>query len=50
MKKNDVYLICLSIIISSIIIGMFIRSGFEAIGQYLDNGLRLINQTLPQLK
>ena len=46
-EKNRTYFICASIIISSIILGLFIYNGiyngFDVLGQYINDGLRVIN-------
>lgn len=50
MQKKDVYLICVTMIICSIIIGLivgnFILHGLEVIAQIISNGLFTINQSL----
>ena len=50
MKKKDIYLICVTMIICSIIIGLivgnFILHGLEVIAQIISNGLFTINQSL----
>ena len=50
MRKKDIYLICVTMIICSIIIGWivgsFIFHGLEVIAQIISNGLFTINQSL----
>ncbi len=50
MQKRDIYLICVTMIICSIIIGWivgsFIFHGLEVIAQIISNGLFTINQSL----
>ena len=45
-EKNRTYFICASIIISSIILGLFIYNGiyngFDVLGQFTNDGLRVI--------
>ncbi|CEY34751.1 Uncharacterised protein [Streptococcus pneumoniae] len=45
-EKNRTYFICASIIISSIILGLFIYKGiydgFDVLGQFTNDGLRVI--------
>ena len=52
-EKNRTYFICASIIISSIILGLFIYNGiyngFDVLGQYINDGLRVINSNLPNV-
>lgn len=52
MKKKDVYLICVTMIICSIIIGLivgnFILHGLEDIANIINYGLLIINQTINQ--
>ena len=43
-KKSRTYFICASIIISSIILGLLIYNGLDVLGQYINDGLRLINK------
>ena len=46
-EKNRTYFICASIIISSIILGLFIYKGiydgFDVLGQFINDGLRVIS-------
>ena len=46
-EKKRTYFICASIIISSIILGLFIYkgiyNGFDVLGQYINDGLRVIS-------
>ncbi|WP_165847479.1 hypothetical protein [Streptococcus sp. LQJ-218] len=50
MKKKDVYLICLTMIICSVIIGLiigsFILHGLEDIAAIINHGLLTINQSI----
>ena len=50
MEKKDIYLICITMIICSIILGLIIGSfifhGLEVIAQIISNGLFTINQSL----
>ena len=52
-EKKHTYFICASIIISSIILGLFIYNGiyngFDVLGQYINDGLRVINSNLPNI-
>ena len=52
-EKNRTYFICASIIISSIILGLFIYNGiyngFDVLGQYINDVLRVINSNLPNV-
>ena len=48
-EKNRTYFICASIIISSIILGLFICNGFDVLDQYINDGLRVINSNLPDV-
>lgn len=52
-EKNRTYFICASIIISPIILGLFIYNGiyngFDVLGQYINDGLRVINSNLPNV-
>ena len=48
-EKKRTYFICASIIISSIILGLFIYNGFDVLGQYINDGLRVINSNLPDV-
>lgn len=45
-EKKRTYFICASIIISSIILGLFIYygiyNGFDVLGQFIHDGLRII--------
>ncbi len=46
MNQNiRTYLICISIIIASIILGVSIYNGFDILGQYINDGLRIISQS-----
>ena len=42
-EKKRTYFICSSIIISSIILGLFIYNGLDVLGQFINDGLRVIN-------
>ena len=50
MEKKDIYLICITMIICSIILGLMIGSfmfhGLELIAQIISNGLFTINQSI----
>ena len=50
MQKKDIYLICVTMIICSIIIGLivgsFILHGLEDIAALIDHGLMTINQSI----
>lgn len=50
MEKKDIYLICITMIICSIILGLIIGSfifrGLEVIAQIISNGLFTINQSI----
>ena len=50
MKKKDIYLICVTMIICSIIIGLivgsFILHGLEDIAAIINHGLLTINQSI----
>lgn len=52
-EKKRTYFICASIIISSIILGLFIYKGiydgFDVLGQFINDGLRVINSNLPDV-
>lgn len=52
-EKKHTYFICASIIISSIILGLFIYNGiyngFDVLGQFINDGLRVINSNLPNV-
>ena len=52
-EKKRTYFICASIIISSIILGLFIYKGiydgFDVLGQFTNDGLRVINSNLPNV-
>ena len=52
-EEKRTYFICASIIISSIILGLFIYNGiyngFDVLGQYINDGLRVINSNLPDV-
>ncbi len=52
MQKKDIYLICVTMIICSIIIGLivgnFILHGLEDIADIINYGLLIINQTINQ--
>ena len=49
-ENNRTYFICASIIISSIILGLFIYygiyNGFDVLGQFVHDGLRIISSNL----
>ena len=49
-EKNRTYFICASIIISSIILGLFIYKGiydgFDVLGQFTNDGLRVISTNI----
>ena len=49
-EKKRTYLICASIIISSIILGLFIYKGiydgFNVLGEYIHDGLRVISTNI----
>ena len=49
-EKKRTYLICASIIISSIILGLFIYKGiydgFDVLGQFTNDGLRVISTNI----
>ena len=49
-EKNRTYFICASIIISSIILGLFIYygiyNGFDVLGQFIHDGLRIISSNI----
>ena len=49
-EKKRTYFICASIIISSIILGLFIYKGiydgFDVLGQFINDGLRVISSNL----
>ena len=49
-EKKRTYLICASIIISSIILGIFIYKGiydgFNVLGQFIHDGLRIISSNI----
>lgn len=49
-EKNRTYFICASIIISSIILGLFIYKGiydgFDVLGQFINDGLRVISTNI----
>ena len=42
-EKKRTYFICASIIISSIILGLFIYNGLDVLGQFINDGLRVTN-------
>ncbi|WP_216731770.1 hypothetical protein KOF85_006800 [Streptococcus mitis] len=50
MKKKDIYLICVTMIICSVIIGLivggFILHGLEDIAAIISHGLMTINQSI----
>ena len=52
MQKKDIYLICVTMIICSIIIGLivgsFILHGLEVIADIINYGLMIINQSINQ--
>lgn len=49
-EKNRTYFICASIIISSIILGLFIYygiyNGFDVLGHFIHDGLRIISSNI----
>ena len=49
-EKKRTYFICASIIISSIILGLFIYKGiydgFDVLGQFINDGLRVISTNI----
>ena len=49
-EKKRTYFICASIIISSIILGLFIYNGiyngFDVLGQFIHDGLRIISSNI----
>ena len=49
-EKKRTYFICASIIISSIILGLFIYKGiydgFDVLGQFINDGLRVISSNI----
>ena len=53
MQKKDIYLICVTMIICSIIIGLivgsFILHGLEVIAEIINHGLLTINQSIHRL-
>lgn len=53
MQKKDIYLICMTMIICSIIIGLlvggFILHGLEDIAAIINHGLLTINQSIDSL-
>ena len=52
-EKNRTYFICASIIISSIILGLFIYKGiydgFDVLGQFINDGLRVISSNISNI-
>ena len=52
MEKKDIYLICITMIICSIILGLiigsFILHGLEDIADIINYGLLIINQSINQ--
>lgn len=52
MEKKDIYLICITMIICSIILGViignFILHGLEDIADIINYGLLIINQSINQ--
>ena len=52
MEKKDIYLICITMIICSIILGLiigsFILRGLEDIAAIINHGLLTINQSIKQ--
>ena len=53
MKKKRTYFICASIIISSTILGLFIYKGiydgFDVLGQFINDGLRVISTNISNI-
>ena len=53
MQKKDIYLICITMIICSIILGLiigsFILRGLEDIAAIINHGLLTINQSINRL-
>ena len=45
-EKYQIWLLCIAIIIASLIIGLNLREGLEALGQYINDGLSVIAQSL----
>ena len=45
-EKRHIYLLCLAIILSSIILGAFIYQGLDTLGHFINDGLRVMNQNL----
>ena len=45
-EKKRTYFICASIIISSIILGLFIYNGLDVLGQFTNDGLRVISTNI----
>ena len=45
-EKKRTYFICASIIISSIILGLFIYNGLDVLGQFINDGLRVISTNI----
>ena len=52
-EKKRTYFICASIIISSIILGLFIYKGiydgFDVLGQFINDGLRVISSNISNI-
>ena len=52
-EKERTYFICASIIISSIILGLFIYKGiydgFDVLGQFINDGLRVISTNISNI-
>ena len=52
-EKKRTYFICASIIISSIILGLFIYKGiydgFDVLGQFINDGLRVISANISNI-
>ena len=52
-EKKRTYFICASIIISSIILGLFIYKGiydgFDVLGQFINDGLRVISTNISNI-
>lgn len=52
-EEKRIYFICASIIISSIILGLFIYKGiydgFDVLGQFINDGLRVISTNISNI-
>jgi len=48
-EKKRTYFICASIIISSIILGLFIYNGLDVLGQFINDGLRVISTNISNI-